>query len=612
MIYFTHHHVEVFDMFLVQIPNKKSGRIFLQIAESYRENGKTRRRTITPLGYLDEFIDVFDDPITHFKEVAKRMTEEKKAAQAVVPIPIMPAASLELDDQLEDPNRKNIGYAAISCIYHQLEIDYFLNNRRRYTNAKFNHNAIFKLLVFDRILFPSSKRGAWYHKDRFFEKMDFSLDDIYRALPFFAKYKDQYLAALHKRISKHYQRDTSVVYYDVTNYYFEIDKEDELRKKGVSKEHRPDPIVQMGLFTDEQGIPISYGLYPGNRNDCTTLPSMMGDLTYEFDIDHVIVVADKGMMSGNNVAQIRAERNGYVISYSVRGASKEFQKYVLDEQGYTNWGEHARYKSRIYPRTIEFVTNAGDTVRQVINERQIVFYSQKYADKAKRDRAKAVEKARKIAANPTLRSRAKMKGAAKYLNTVTYDTDGQLVTGLKDDVVFDEKKLAEEEKLDGYYVIMTNVIGTTEATVPFRGKSRYLKDGFFQLNRPVSDTDIIDMYKGLWKIEESFKVTKSTLQTRPVYLSREDHIDAHFLICFTALTILRILEHQLQGAYGAAQIAESLRKANGTYLEHGYYVFDYYDRILKELGNVLGLDFSKKYRTKADIRSMMGRTKKVD
>ena len=599
-------------MYLVKIPNKKSGRIFLQISESYRENGRTRQRKVKALGYLDELEKSYEDPIAHFTEVAKQMTQEKKAAHAVVSLPIMPAAELVLAEDLEEANRKNIGYTALSSIYHQLEIDYFINNRRRYTKAEFNHNAIFKLLVFDRVLFPSSKRGAWYHKDRFFEKMDFSLEDVYHSLSFFSTHKDAYLKALHTRISKLYGRDTSLVYYDVTNYYFEIDTEDRMRKKGVSKEHRPEPIVQMGLFMDERGLPISYGLYPGNQNDCTTLLSMMAELTYDFDMEDVIVVADKGMMTGNNVSQIRAHHNGNVISYSVRGANAAFKQYVLDEEGYIPWGADAKYKSRFYPRTIQVSDTSGKKHPLVINERQIVFYSQKYADKAKEDRKKVIEKAREMADNPSKRSKAKRNGAGKYLHTIPYDEQGQVLEHLKEDVVFDEEKLAAEEQLDGYYVIMTNVIGTDQYTEPFIGKSRFTEEGYFQLNRTVTDTDIIEMYKGLWKIEETFKVTKTTLQARPVYLSREDHIEAHFLVCFTALVILRILEHLLEGTYGSAQLVESLRQANGTSLENGYYVFDYYDHVLQDLGRKLGLDFSKKYRTKGDIRTMVGKTKKVD
>lgn len=598
-------------VYLNKIPSKSTGRVFLTIVESYKERGKSRQRLIQSIGYLDELENEYDDPIAHFKALAKQMTFEKKQQQAEVTITFKPFADTLSVDPTE-PNRKNIGYLALSSVYHALKIDYFLNNRRRCTKAEFNHNAIFKLLVFDRVLFPSSKRGAWFHKDRFFERMDFSLDDVYRALPLFTKYKDQFLSALHTSITKLYGRETSLVYYDVTNYYFEIDKEDELRKKGVSKEHRPDPIVQMGLFTDEKGIPISYGLFPGNTNDSITLPSMMGDLSYELDIDKMIIVADKGMMSGKNVARIRAEKNGYVISYSVRGASKEFQDYVLEDEGYIAWTDEAKYKSRFQPRTIAYTNTKGEKEELTINERCIVFYSKKYADKAKRDRAKAVEKARKIAENPKLRAKMKLKGAAKYLDTLHYDQEGEIINTAKDDVVFDEAKLAEEEKLDGYYVIMTNVIGIGPEEKPFKQKSRYTKDGFFQLNRRVSDTDVIDMYKRLWKIEESFRVTKSTLQARPVFLSREDHIEAHFLVCFTALTIMRILEHLSEGAYGADRIAKSLRQASGSCLENGYYLFDYYDEVLRDLGSASNLDFSRKYLTNGEIRSMAAATKKTD
>jgi len=599
-------------MHLVQIPNKKAGRVFLQISESYRDaNGNVKRRTIKPLGYLDELKKTHEDPIAFFKLQAKEMTRQKQEEQAVVNISIRPTSRLQKHHELPDANRKNLGYAALSSIYHQLEIDYFLNNRRRYTKAAYNHNAIFKLLVYDRILFPSSKRGAWFHKQRFFEQMDFSLDDVYRSLNFFLTHRDQLLLAIHTKITKLYDRDTTLVYYDVTNYYFEIDREDSLRIKGVCKEHRPNPIVQMGLFMDEHGLPITYGLYPGNNNDVTTLIPMMADLTYDFEMKEMIVVADKGMMSGQNISRIRLDHNGYVISYSVRGAAAVFQKYVLDEHGYTDWGTDAKYKSRIQPREIWITDRKGNKKKTTINERQIVFYSQKYADKAKRDRQKAVTKARDLVKNPVKYTKASLQGAAKYVSKLHYDEHGEIIKKLGTDIVFDEKKLQEEEQLDGYYVIMTNVIGTDQKSTPFKGKSRYTFEGFFQLNRSVSDTDIIDMYKGLWKIEETFKVTKSDLRTRPVYLSREEHIEAHFLVCFVALTILRVLEYRLGDKYCARSIARSLEKASGTLLEDGYYVFDYYDEVLDELGKELGLDFSRKYMKNGDIRKMLAKSKKT-
>jgi len=600
-------------MYVSKIINKKTGRIFIQIVESYRDVDKmTRHRVIQPLGYVDELEKQYDDPIVFFKLQAKEMTRQKNEEQAAVNISISPASRLQKHDELNGSNRKNLGYAALSSIYHELEIDYFLNNRRRYTKASYNHNAIFKLLVYDRILFPSSKRGAWFQRQRFFEQMDFSLDDVYRSLDFFLTHRDHLLMAIHNKITKLYDRDTTLVYYDVTNYYFEIDREDELRKKGVCKEHRPNPIVQMGLFMDEHGLPITYGLYPGNTNDGTTLIPMMADLSYDFGMKEIIVVADKGMMNGQNISKIRLDHNGYVISYSLRGAAEVFQEYVLDEDGYADWGKDAKYKSRIQPRKIWITDSEGKKKKTTINERQIVFYSQKYADKAKRDREKAVNKARDLVKNPAKYTKASLQGAAKYVSKLHYDEHGQVIKNVGTDIVFDEQKLQKEELLDGYYVIMTNVIGTDKKSPAFKGKSRYTIDGFFQLNRSVPDTDIIAMYKGLWKIEETFKVTKSDLRTRPVYLSQEDHIEAHFLVCFVALTILRVLEYQLGDKYCASNIARSLEKASGTLLEDGYYVFDYYDEVLEGIGKEFGLDFSRKYLKVGEIRKMMGKTKKTE
>jgi hypothetical protein len=285
-------------MFLGKLYEQKTGRIKLKIVEGYRIDGKVKQRMIKDLGYLDELQQQFEDPIAHFKEVAKQMTEEKNRTKEKIQL------SLPLYDQLapihslrpDNIGRKNIGYAALSVLYHQLEIDAFLNNRRRSTKFAANLNAIFKFLVFNRALFPDSKKGAWETRGIFFEATDYALEDVYRALDYFLAWRPALLKHLHARMQSLYGRDTLLLYYDVTNYYFEIDAPDELRKKGVSKEHRPNPLVQMGLFLDEQGLPVSYELYQGNANDGTTLPSMLDDTVVEFGLHHLIVVADKGMI----------------------------------------------------------------------------------------------------------------------------------------------------------------------------------------------------------------------------------------------------------------------------------------------------------------------------
>jgi len=610
-------------MFVKKSKNTK-GRVSLSIAQSYTtEDGKNRSKTIKYLGYLDVLEKEYDDPIAHFKEVAAKMTKEYKENHAPFLMKIDPNKKLNKITSDYSYTRKNIGYSALSQIYHELEIDYFINNRRRYTKAKYNHNSIFKLLVFDRILNPASKRESFFHKDFYFDKMDFTLEDTYKSLDFFNNHCTDMMKSINKQIEKQYKRDTTLVFYDVTNYYFEvddIDDDNDYRKKGVSKEHRPNPIIQMGLFMDEKGIPITYGLYPGNTNDCKTLiPSLM-DIRYDYDMKDLIVVADKGMMSGDNLTRIKLQKNGYVISLSVRGTkvTDKFKKYVLSND---NWDEEQskyskdgktvlfKMKSQISPRTISVHSlKDGSVTKQTINEKQIIIYSKKYADKAKRDRRRAIEKALSKVGKSNKSSKY---GSDKYIVEQFLDENNKVIKFKKNNL-FDYEKLKEEEKFDGYYAIATNVIGLEEGERPFRGKSKYTFDGFLKLNKEVTDKDILDMYKGLWKIEETFKVTKSQLKTRPVYVSTLEHIKAHFLTCYVALVILRLIEYRLDWKHSSKKIAKSLKLASGTLIESGYYTFNHYDNVLEDIGNDLDIDFSKKYLKLNQIKKMIGNTKKKD
>ena len=606
-------------MFLVKIPNKKSGRVFLQISEGYRSGGKVKQRKVKALGYLDELEELYEDPVAHFKEVAIQMTEEKRRLKETITLSIPIHRALESCEALDAcrQNRKNLGYAACSVLYHQLEIDYFLNNRRRYKKFQANLNSIFKLLVYNRTLFPDSKKGAWEQRGMFFEDTRFGLEDVYRSLDYFLEWRSALLEHLHQRMKKLYDRKTLLMYYDVTNYYFEIHEDDELRRRGVSKEHQPKPIVQMGLFLDEQGLPVTYDLFRGNMNDCTTFPSMLDDTVIGLGMHHLIVVADKGMMSGENIAKVRLQHNGYVFSYSVRSADKQFKAYVLEDQGYVDTfnrnGElESRMKSRIAPRSIWVTDERGKVVSTIINERQIVIYSAKYARKARKERQKVIDKASKRIWSFSKDANTSRYGSAKYLQKVPVDTStGEFKPSIDYVTILNDQQIAEDEQLDGYYVICTNVIGLAEGERPFNQSFRYTRDGFFQLNRLVSDHEILSMYQGLWRIEETFKVTKSELKARPVFVSTEQHIRAHFLICFVSLLIMRLLEYRMNWRHSSGAIQESLSKASGSKLEENLYVFDYFDQVLADIGGDLNLDFSRKYLSSQDIRSFIGATKKT-
>ena len=572
-------------MYLKKSTNSKTGRTQLSIVEGYRDqNGISRTRIMKNIGFLDVVEKQYDDPIAYFTEMAKKMTDEKKASEK----PLL----LELDRRETLPvgtdNYRNYGYLAFSKIYHQLGIHDFWANRQRMTKAKYNLNGIFRALVYSRLIEPDSKKGSYESFSRFFDKTDFSLDDLYRSLSFFKKYQTDLQLWIHEHIRSAYGRDTSLVYYDVTNYYFEVDREDEIKKRGVCKEHRPNPIIQMGLFMDTNGLPISYGLFPGNTLDKQTLMPLMKDVVKNYGLGKVIVVADRGIITGDNISDLLLDHNGYVFSYSIRSSDKFFKEYVLDETGYRVIGEDGfKIKSRLEPREIWITQYPSGRKKKVsVDEKHVVFYSPDFAAKARYERERAVEKAISLIKNPGKYTLSTARGAAKYIKNISFDrSTGEVLTAKGTSLELDDALIAEESKYDGYYAIVT---------------SEYDK----------TDSEILDIYRGLWKIEETFKITKSDLETRPIWLSRYEHILAHFMICYTALVISRILEYRIGRKYDATSIIESLRKCNCILLDRNTYLFGYYDEVLDVLGKDLGITFNRKYRTLKEIKTELAGTKK--
>ena len=570
-------------MYLKKTP-QKSGRIYVSIVDSYYDKKKKRSRQITleKLGYLDELEDKYDDPISFFTQKVENLKEEKKLQESPISFSFSHCDKIDLNAEL----RKNFGYSVLSTIYHELGLHTFLINRQRHSNEEYDANTIMKMLVFSILLAPASKKKSFEDRNRFFEKDNYSLDDVYRCLSLLNKHKDSMQLWLNDKIKELYGRDSSLVYYDVTNYYFETDKIEEFRKKGVSnKEHRPNPIVQMGLFMDNNGIPITYQLFSGNTNDCLTYRPNLSRIKKDYGLGKVVVVADKGMTTGDNIWYTLSAGDGYVFSMSVRGADKELKNYVLNEDGYEWLGNEYKRKTRLYPRTIQVTTTTGKKMKKSINEKQVVFYRVKYDKRAKAERAAAIAKAQDLIASPGKYTRATSYGAAGYVKNIDFDKEtGEILTPSKS-LRLDINKLKEEEALDGYYVIIT---------------SEY---------KETSDR-IIEMYRGLWKIEESFRITKSDLEARPVFVSREDHIQAHFLTCFVALVIARILEQKTEHRYSITQLLESLGKAECTYIQQNYYLFDYYDNILKDIGIKFKIDFSKRIRSLGEIKNIFADTKK--
>lgn len=575
-------------MYLRKYTDKRINKTYLSIARGYRNSeGKVRTSVVQYLGELDELKKQYDDPIAHFKEVVQTMNDEEKQNTPPRTITFDKNETLKINSN----NSKNFGYSALSKIYHELEIDKFLINKfkaRKFSEFKINN--IIKLLVFARALFPDSKKSTFDNKDMFFENTNFSLKEIYNALTYIEPYKEQLQQFIYEHIQEQYKPNNESIFYDVTNYYFEIDDNDDFRKKGVNKEHRPNPIVQMGLFMDSLGLPMCYKLFTGNTTDCLTLKPMVQELQKNYNVGRVIVVADKGLNTGNNIAYNKAIGNGYVMSLSIRGANKDLKDYVLNEEGYQyNQDKTYKKKSRKCPREITITKKDKDgktiKIKQNVDEHQVVFWSADYAKRAKAERQPAIDKAKDLIGNVQKYNKKNCVGASKYVKHLVFDKNTGEIIEAKSQLSLDENKIAEEEKLDGYYMIVSSEFDKTP-------------------------DEIIDIYRGLWRIEETFKVTKSELDSRPVYVSTKEHIEAHFLTCYLALVLSRVLQHKLDKKYSVRKILESLAECNCCNEQENIYLFNYYDDVLKDIGKVVNIDFSLKRRYLQDIKKILSESKK--
>ena len=607
-------------MFL-KISPTRSGKTFLSFVQGYRdESGKVKQKTIENIGWLDDLKKQYDDPILHFKEIAKQRNKEN--------INELLIKNLKTKTIDENSCTKNLGYVILKRIYEELNITGFLKQKQKNLKIDFSLNDIFELLIYSRILYPDSKLSTYNNKDIFFEKFDFSLQDVYRSLDYFSTYKNDLLTSLWNNTKDKYNRDTSLTYYDTTNYYFEISYNDEdklndkgetvkkgLRKRGPSKEHRKTPIVQMGLLMDKKGLPMYYDLFPGNESEKLQMRPTLKKTKAKFGIDRTIIVADRGQNTSDNTVFIAGKNDddhqnhdGYVYGQSILGADKEFKDWALkqddfiydeiydengnlvtykdtikdeDEKiiGYEDKPVIFKHKSRVYAKKIQIKKDGKRNVNYLIYQKQMVYYSKKYADRQKFLREQAVEKAKDLIKNPGKYTQATSYGCTKYINNIRFNQDtGEIPNGL--DLSLKLDKIKEEEKFDGYYSIVTS-------------------------EKNLTDKEIRDIYKGLWKIEESFKITKSELETRPVFVWTDKSIEAHFLSCFVSLLIIRLLEQKLNRKYSNEYVINSLVKYTSTNLEHDIYLQSFRNDVIKDLEEIFNIDLSHKYLTLSQIKKIL-------
>ena len=586
-------------MYLKACPGYKN-KIYLSFVQGYRdESGKAKQKTIEKIGYLEDLEKIYDDPIAHFKEIAKQRNAEE----------INELVIKNLNTKIIDESypRKNLGYIIPKKIYKELGINEFLKEKSSKLKIEYNLHDIFELLVYSRILFPNSKLSTYNHKDMYFENYNFSEKNMYRSFDYLANYKDEILKLCWNNTKDLYNRDTSNTYYDTTNYYFEIsyndiDKIDEngnviekgLRKKGPSKEHRKSPIVQMGLLMDNNGLPMYYDLFPGNESEKTQMRPTLKKTKAKFDIGRTVIVADRGQNTSDNTVFIagkndddKTNHDGYVYGQSIIGADEEFRNWAVNQEGFitdiildeNNNEIHFKHKSRIFAKNVQIKKNNQRTVKYQIYQKQMVYYSQKYADKQKYERELAILKAKDLIANPGKYTQATSYGCTKYINNISFNKKTGEVAN-DSDLSLNLERIKNEEKFDGYYSIVTS-------------------------EKHLSDKEIRDIYKGLWKIEETFKITKSELETRPVFVWTPESIETHFLSCFIALLIIRLLEQKTNRKYSNHYIIDSLKKYSSTKIEHDIYLQDFRNDVIKDLEKIFNIDLSHKYLTLSQIKKLL-------
>lgn len=515
------------------------------LAEGYRdENGKSKQRIIHSYGNLEEL--EAKDPY-----ILKKLKDEAKNIQKnEVKI------TFNLSDLNTDMTKDhNYGYFFLDSIYKNLGIAEFIKNYKFESNFKYNLDEILRLLTFGRILNPMSKKATVDHQDEYFESFNVDLNSVYKSLSNLSEIKTDLQNHLNKSVSNTYGRDNSLVFYDVTNYYFESEIEDELKKKGMSKENKRTPIVQMGLLIDSKGLPIAYDLFPGNTHDSSTLIPFVEKMRKERNLGKIILTADKGLNSGKNLAYLTSNGDGYIVSQKIRGASRSFINEVLSEEGYS-YNEYNTFKIKSFFRDKEVKDENNKTV--ILKEKVVCFWSKNFDDREKHKREKLEERIISYLESPSKLKSSNSYGIKKYLKLQNIDTRTGEIKDIEPYVEFDKEKYERDVSLDGYYTIVTSELD-------------------------LSDEEVIAKYRGLWKIEESFRVLKSDLEGRPVYVRTEEHIEGHFLICFMALLISRILELKLENKYSVKRIQDALKNATCREITSGIYSLNKHNEVYEAI-----------------------------
>ena len=558
------------------------------ITQSYTNSqGKSTSKTIRKLGTLAELSKRLhtdrDGVLAWANEQARletaRYKSEKEDALVMVPFH---------SNKLMDYHKQKLftgGYLFLQSVYYGLKMDSICRKIKSRYKFEYDLNAILSDLIYTRVLVPSSKSSSLRTAEQFLEPPTYRLHDVYRALSVLAREMDFIQAEVYKNSFFLGSRNDRILYYDCTNYYFEIEQEDGDKKYGKSKEHRPNPIIQMGLFTDGDGLPLAFSLFPGNQNEQKSLKPLETKILQQFGCEKFIYCSDAGLASEDNRAFNHMGQRSFIVTQSIKKLPAEDRTWALSRSGFKRLSDDASVditklseddKDQLYYKDEPFTTKK-------LHQRLIITYSPKYAAYQKAVRAEQIARAEKMVANGTLKKQRKNPNdPARFVNKIAATEEGEKA---KIHYYLDLDKIAEEELYDGLYAVCTDLLDDDVA-------------------------DILKVSEGRWQIEDCFRTMKTDFEARPVYLTREDRIKAHFLTCFLSLLHFRLLKRSLKDAYTTEQLLQTLRNIKFADVEEQGFIPVYErQKITDDLHETCGFRTDYQFITKRKMKGIQKKSK---
>ena len=566
------------------VPSGKDDAI-LYYAVSIRKGKKTTSKNVRRIGRLSELKKEYTDPIAHFRAEAKRLTDEGKSE---------PSFEIPANVMLDPMKKRRImlGYIFPQSVYYSLGLNTVMRSIRNESKVTYDFNRIMRDLVIGRVLSPLSKSSTYEKAFSFPEPPDYDLQHVYRSLSLMAKNFDLIEEKAFKGMKKYADVDTSVTYYDCTNFYFEIEEEDGFRTYGKSKENRPNPIVQMGLFLDRNGLPISMCINPGRTNEQKTMIPLEKLMTERFGIEKFVVCADCGLSGKRNLRFNSTENHGFVVTKSLKKVSEDVRARLMGDGGWKRFGDAS---GRLYSlKEIREDANLKDVIfyhderfamgSDGFEERIVTTYCGRLREYQRSVRERQLQRAMELVRQGKIRKGVNQNDVRRFIVVDSVTENGEVAE--KKVFSIDRERFEEESEYDGFYAVTTD-----------------LDD---------DPGEIIRINSGRWEIEESFRIMKSDFDGRPVFVSREDRIRAHFLTCYLAFMIFRIIEQKLNKGdvrYTDPEILRTLRDYEAIDAEN-FYVGAMEGKAVRALESTFGLVGSMTALSKAQFRRLVARSKK--